>query len=147
MKISFTSLKDQNGTSRKLSEFESKIVLFVYPKDNTPGCTIENRDFSHLREDFLALGIEPIGLSSDTVESHAEFCDAQGLNTILLSDPEKTVINQLGAYGEKNMYGVKSMGIIRSTFLIDTTTGEVIREWKNVRALGHAGKLLKELTK
>lgn len=139
-------LTDQTGSLRKLTDFGDKILIFIYPKDNTPGCTIENRDFSHYREEFLKRGVEPIGLSSDSAESHSKFCNSQGLNTTLLSDPEKVLINELGAFGEKKMYGkVIGKGIIRSSFLVNTKTGEIEQEWRNVRAVGHAAKILREM--
>jgi thioredoxin-dependent peroxiredoxin len=146
--ISDIQLNDQTNTPRSLKDFGPKVLLFVYPKDNTPGCTIENRDFSHLREEFLRLGVEPVGISADSAESHTSFCSSQGLNTTLLSDPDKTLIAQLDAYGEKKMYGkIIGKGIIRSTFLIDTSAGAILQEWRNVRAVGHAAKILKELSK
>lgn len=145
MSLPQTKLSDQNGNLRMLADFGKQVLLYVYPKDGTPGCTIENRDFSNHRDDFLSLGIEPVGLSADTIESHSKFCDAHGLRNTLLSDPHMELIKALGAYGEKNMYGKLFSGITRSTFLIDTEKNEVIRSWSKVRAVGHVAKILTEL--
>lgn len=124
----------------------SKVLLFVYPKDNTPGCTTEAKDFSALESEFLNLGIRVVGVSPDSVESHQRFVQSQELSVLLLSDPEKVLIEPLGAWGEKKNYGKTYIGIIRSTFLIDIKTNTIEKEWKNVRAKGHADRILKELS-
>lgn len=125
---------------------DTKVLLFVYPKDNTPGCTTESKDFSALESEFLALGIRVIGVSPDSVASHQKFIQLQDLSVLLLSDPEKKLIEPLGAWGEKKNYGKTYMGIIRSTFLIDIKTQIIEKEWRNVRAKGHAERVLKELS-
>ena len=146
MNIAQIELMDQTGTPQTLASLGKKVLLFAYPKDNTPGCTIENRDFSHLKDQFIAKGVTPVGISADSTESHTNFCNMHGLTTTLLSDPEMQLINAIGAYGEKKMYGkVIGKGIIRSSYLINTETGEIEKSWMNARAVGHAARVLKEI--
>lgn len=146
MNIAQIQLQDQNGKHCKLSDFGKLVLLYVYPKDNTPGCTIENRDYSKRREEFLALGIEPIGVSADSIESHENFCSMHGLKNTLLSDPDMKLISALGAYGKKNLYGRIFNDIMRSTFLINTEMGDIIYSWERVRVLGHVERVLRDLS-
>lgn len=132
------SLKD-------LLSFSEKTLLFFYPRDNTPGCTVENKDFSCLKEKFSDLGITLIGVSKDSVESHRKFIEKQGLEVDLISDPDLELHKSLQAYGEKNNYGKIVMGVIRSTFLVNQKW-EVLNEWRNIRAKWHAERILKELS-
>lgn len=134
---------DEDGTERKFSLKDlkgKKVVLYFYPKDNTPGCTQEACDFrdnmARLRKDAVVLGVSP-----DSIESHKKFRDKFGLEFPLLSDTEKTVANAYGAWGEKTLYGKKSMGLIRSTFLIDEK-GTVIKAWRKVKVAGHVDEVL-----
>lgn len=127
-----------------LLSFSDKTLLFFYPKDNTPGCTNECRDFSALKEQFTEKGITLIGISRDGLDSHEKFITDHNLTIDLVSDPDLILHKKLGAYGEKNNYGKIVQGVIRSTFLIDKT-GNVIQGWKNVRAKGHAERILKEV--
>ena len=125
-----------------LSDFRGKkIILYFYPKDNTPGCTVEACDF---RDNFNALsndGIVILGVSPDNANSHKKFLKTQELNFTLLSDPDKKVAEKYGAFGEKKMYGKVTKGIIRSTFLINEK-GKIEKAWHNVRAKGHVEKVL-----
>lgn len=117
------------------------VVLYVYPRDMTPGCTIEAHDFQEAMPQFEAAGARVFGLSKDSVASHEKFCAKEGLAFPLLSDPELTLLKPLDAYGEKTMYGKKILGIIRSTFLINN--GEIVRAWKNVKVAGHVAEVLR----
>ncbi|MBT5346438.1 peroxiredoxin [bacterium] len=123
----------------------SKILLYFYPKDSTPGCTNQALNFNDNLAEFQKQDITVIGCSMDSVESHQKFIDKQGLNFNLISDPEKKLINQFQVWGEKKNYGKTYMGLIRSSFLIDTKSQEILKEWRNVRAKNHANKLLKEI--
>lgn len=138
-------LKDSTGRERCLEEFTGKwVVLYFYPKDNTSGCTLEAIEFSALEEEFKNLGAVVIGISPDTCESHARFIGKHNLTVLLLSDPEKKVLEPYGAWRLKKMYGRESMGVARSTVLV-SPRGEVARTWKNVKAAGHAAKVLEAL--
>lgn len=130
---------------KTLLSFSDKTILYFYPKDNTPGCTIENKDFSSLKKEFNALGISLIGVSKDSIESHKKFIEKQMLTIDLISDPELTLHKALGAYGEKNNYGKIVQGVIRSTFLFNKQ-GKIIQEWKNIKATGHAERILKAVS-
>ncbi len=129
------SLKDFKG---------KKLILYFYPRDNTPGCTQQACDFRDNMKRLSKDGIVVAGVSPDKESSHLKFVEKQGLNFTLLSDPDKKVAEQFGAYGEKKMYGKVSKGIIRSTFLIDEK-GKVEKAWRNVKAKGHVEKILKEI--
>lgn len=135
---------DVLATLTKLTNL-NKVLLYAYPKDDTPGCTIEANDFSSLYTQFTSLGIDIIGISPDPVSSHDKFIAKYNLQQKLISDLDLSIMKYLDAYGEKNMYGKKVMGVKRSTFLIDLKTKKIIQEWKNVRAKGHADKVLREL--
>lgn len=137
------SLSDQNGkvwTSEDLKG--SKTVVYFYPKDDTPGCTVEACDFRD-RLDHLG-DAKVFGVSADTVESHKKFAEKYGLKFPLLADPEKKLIDTVGAYGPKILYGKSIMGFIRCTFLLDEKN-RVIKVWKTVKAKGHADQVLKAL--
>ena len=118
-----------------------KIVLYFYPKDDTPGCTKEACGFQENLNPIKAMGIEVIGVSPDSIGSHKKFKEKYGLNFILLSDPDKKVAESYGAYGEKKMYGKVTKGIIRSTFVINEN-GEIEKAWKNVKVDGHVQAVL-----
>lgn len=124
--------------------FTKKTILFFYPKDNTPGCTVENKDFSCLSQQFKDLWIQLIGVSKDSIDSHKKFVANHELNIDLISDPELILHKELWAYGEKNNYGKIVMGVIRSTFLIEN--GQILESWKNIRAKGHAERILKAMS-
>lgn len=121
-----------------------KTLLYFYPKDNTPGCTLEAQDFTRLKKEFAALGIQIIGVSKDSESSHAHFRDSCSLGIELISDETGELHEQFGVIGEKKNYGKIYVGVIRSTFLLDST-GKILREWRNVKATGHAEKVLREI--
>ena len=140
------TLPADDGTKITLSALKgSPVVLYFYPKDDTPGCTKEACSFRDLRKDFQKLGAQILGVSPDNVESHVDFRDKFKLNFPLLADAGHQVAEKYGAWREKNMYGNKTMGIQRSTFLIDGT-GRVAKLWKAVKVDGHDAQVLKALT-
>ncbi len=120
------------------------VVLYFYPRDNTPGCTVEAREFTELLPRFEELGAVVIGVSKDSLESHRRFAERHGLRVELLSDPEHRVIEMYGAWGKKRMRGREYWGTVRTTYLIDPE-GRVARVWRRVRARGHAARVLEEL--
>ena len=121
-------------------------VLYVYPKDNTPGCTTEAKEFTELLPEFEKLGFQVIGVSKDSVKSHQRFKEKHGLKVKLLSDPNAELIKALGAWGKKKRYGKEYEGVIRSTFIFNPE-GEIVWKKINVRAKGHAAKVLEEARK
>jgi peroxiredoxin Q/BCP len=135
------TLQTHTGEKLKLSSLRgSHVILYFYPKDDTPGCTKEACGFRDLQPDLDARGAVTLGVSPDSVESHARFRDKYDLSFSLLADPEHRVAEKYGAWREKTLYGKKSMGIVRSTFVIDPE-GRVAKVFKNVRADGHAEKV------
>jgi peroxiredoxin Q/BCP len=140
----FTMTAD-NGATVRLSDFRGRpVVLYFYPKDDTPGCTREACAFRDQRPKFQKLGAVVLGVSADSVESHTRFRDKFGLNFPLLVDADHKVAQKYGAWREKNMYGKKFMGIQRCTFLIDPA-GKVARVWKAVKVDGHDEQVLAAL--
>jgi peroxiredoxin Q/BCP len=117
------------------------IVIYFYPRDNTPGCTNEAKDFSKLYNDFKKLNCEVIGISKDSIESHKKFITKFKIPFQLLSDEEVMVLKKYGAWGEKSMYGKKFMGIKRTTVLINPK-GKIMKIWNNVKVLDHAKDVL-----
>jgi len=139
------TLTADDGSKVKLSELKgSPVVLYFYPKDDTPGCTKEACAFRDRSKELKKLGAKVFGVSPDTVESHVKFRDKYELNFPLLADPEHKVAEKYGAWREKNMYGKKSMGIQRSTYLIDAD-GKVTKVWKRVQVAGHDQQVLDAL--
>jgi peroxiredoxin Q/BCP len=135
-------LETDAGTKLKLSSLRGrKVVVYFYPKDSTPGCTIEANDFSRLKASFDALGVTVLGVSRDSVKSHCSFRDKQGLTITLVSDPDLVAHQGFGAWGEKNMYGKKILGTIRSTFVVGAD-GRIERAWPTVKVAGHAEAVL-----
>ncbi|MBA3484799.1 MAG: thioredoxin-dependent thiol peroxidase [Pirellulales bacterium] len=122
----------------------SPVVLYFYPKDDTPGCTKEACAFRDLKADLKKLGAKIFGVSPDDVASHVKFRDKYDLNFPLLADPDHAVADKYGAWREKNMYGNKSMGVQRSTYLIDAE-GKVAKVWKRVQVEGHDQQVLEAL--
>ncbi len=116
-------------------------VLYFYPRDNTPGCTREAQGFRDAARDLAALGVRVIGVSPDPTASHARFRDQHGLDFALLSDPERSVARSFGVFGPKRMMGRETIGIVRSTFLIDGG-GRIRRAWRGVRVDGHVAEVL-----
>ena len=120
MKAPDFALKDKNGSDVSLSSFlGKKVVLYFYPKDNTPGCTRQACAFAGLYKEFERKGAAVIGISRDSVASHVKFAEKYGLPFILLSDPDRVAIEAYGVWQEKKMCGKGSMGVVRTTFLID----------------------------
>jgi peroxiredoxin Q/BCP len=136
------TLSDDRGAEVRLSACRgTPVVLYFYPKDDTPGCTREACAFRDRKTEIAKAGIKIFGISPDTVASHAEFRDKFTLNFPLLADVGHEVAERYGAWREKNMYGKKTMGIQRSTFLIDRD-GRVAKTWKSVQVDGHDEKVL-----
>jgi Peroxiredoxin len=122
---------------------DKDVILYFYPKDDTPGCTTEACDFRdnlNILQNYAIV----VGVSPDSIESHKKFKEKYGLNFILLSDKNKEVMKQYGAYGKKVMYGKETEGVIRSTFII-SPDGSIKKAWKNVKAKGHVEQILKFL--
>jgi len=130
----------------EIFSYGDKTLLYFYPRDNTPGCTVENKDFSCMVQEYKDLGINLVWVSKDSVESHKKFILDQVLEIDLISDPDLILHKQLWAYGEKNNYWKIVQWVIRSTFLFDSE-GNILQQWRNVRAKWHAQKLLREIQK
>ena len=140
------TLKDQNGNKVALKEFKGKnVVVYFYPKDDTPGCTKEACGFRDYWDDIKQSGTVILGVSPDEAESHQKFIKKYNLPFTLLSDPKRSMMEKYEAYGEKNMYGKITMGVIRSTVLIGKD-GKVIKHWKRVaKAADHPQKVLEAI--
>ena len=139
------TLLNQDGKSISLSDYKGKkVILYFYPKDDTPGCTKQACGFTNLYPDFLERGAEIIGVSKDSVESHKKFADKYNLNFTLLADPDKLAIQAYDVWKEKNMYGKKVMGVVRTTYLIDEE-GFIIKAFSKVDATKNPGDMLKNL--
>ena len=139
------SLPDEHGNKVKLNELLGTwVVLYFYPRDDTPGCTIQACDFTSNLKQFEKLSSVVYGCSPDNSDSHPKFICKHKLKIKLLSDPSHKTMEKYSAWGEKNMYGKISQGVIRSTILIDPK-GKVAKHWKRVSAKGHAEKVQKIL--
>ena len=139
------TLPDENGDEIKLSDITGEwLVLYFYPRDDTPGCTIEACDFSSGLKEFEKLGAIIYGGSPDSPDSHQKLIRKYKLKIKLLSDPSHKTMVKYGGWGEKNMYGKISQGVIRSTVLINPN-GNVAKQWKRVKAKGHADQVRKVL--
>lgn len=136
------TLVDQDEKSRTLSQYRGKkVVLYFYPKDMTPGCTVQAEGMRDSMNDLEAKGIVVLGVSVDDVKSHKKFVEKHNLNFPLLADTEKTVVQAYGVWKEKSMFGKKYMGIQRDTFLIDEE-GKLIQHFEKVNPLKHASQIL-----
>ncbi|MFQ5442166.1 MAG: thioredoxin-dependent thiol peroxidase [Thermodesulfobacteriota bacterium] len=138
---------DESGVEREFSlkDFSGKkVVLYFYPRDNTPGCTTEACDFRDNMARVKSAGAAILGVSPDSIKSHINFKEKHGLAFPLLSDPDKKLAALYGAYGEKKMYGKVAMGIIRSTFIIDEE-GTVKKLWRPVKVKGHVEEVLENM--
>jgi peroxiredoxin Q/BCP len=136
------TLKDQDGNAVSLKDFKgSKVVVYFYPKDDTPGCTKEACQFNDNLRAFNKADVTVLGISPDKEEAHVKFRTKYKLKFPLLCDPDKKIMEKYGAFGEKMMYGKKVVGVIRSTFLIDEK-GKIEKAWYSVKADGHAAKVL-----
>jgi peroxiredoxin Q/BCP len=139
------ALADETGVIVHSAEFRGRrVVVYFYPKDDTPGCTKEACQFTEHYDGFKKAGVEVIGISPDQGEAHRRFREKYGLRVKLLSDPSHGVMEVYGAWGEKTLYGRKSVGVIRTTVLIGAD-GRVEQAWYHVRADGHAEKVLAAL--
>ncbi|MEM9388570.1 MAG: thioredoxin-dependent thiol peroxidase [Pseudomonadota bacterium] len=140
------TLRDTDGNKVALKDLKGQhVVVYFYPKDDTPGCTKEACGFRDLWGDIEATGATVLGISPDDGDSHRKFVDKYDLPFTLLSDPDRKVMEKYGAWGEKNMYGKKTVGVIRSTVLIGPD-GKVLRHWKRVpKAADHPAKVLEVL--
>ena len=133
------------GTKLSNKDFVGKnLIIFFYPKDNTPGCTLEGQDFRDNYKDFLKLNAEIIGVSRDSLKSHDNFKEKQNFQFQLLSDPDEKMCNSFDVMREKSMYGKKYIGIDRSTFLINAE-GLIVKEWRSVKVKGHVLEVLEVL--
>lgn len=139
------TLEDKDGKTVYLSDFAGKkVVLYFYPKDNTPGCTRQACAFAGLYGEFQKKGVEVIGISRDSVASHSRFAEKHALPFILLSDPELTAIQAYGVWQEKKLYGKTTMGVVRTTFLIDEQ-GKIQRVMPKVKPDTNAAEILAQL--
>jgi peroxiredoxin Q/BCP len=143
----FHNLPANGGKSLSLSDYAGKyLVLYFYPKDDTPGCTVEALDFTALRGEFSALNAVVVGVSKDSAKSHDKFCEKHQLGVDLLSDADGSLCEAYGTWVEKSMYGKKYMGIDRASFLIGPD-GVVKAIWRKVKHVGHAAEVLAVLKK
>lgn len=131
-----------NPVTLRQYQGQKNVVLYFYPKDDTPGCTLEAQGFSDKQSDYQSLNTVVLGVSKDTVRSHAKFCEKYGLGITLLADPDHAVIEQYGAWQLKKMMGREFMGTARMTFLIDTE-GKIREIWPAVKPEGHELEVLK----
>ncbi|MGB5811920.1 MAG: peroxiredoxin [Polyangiales bacterium] len=139
------NLESSEGGKVALKDLAGKyVIVYFYPRDNTPGCTVEANDFNEALRKFKARGAVVLGVSKDSIASHCKFADKYSLKFPLLTDPDGKMLESYDAWGEKNMYGKKSMGIIRSTVLIGPE-GKVIKHFPKVRVKGHVNAVLEAL--
>ena len=139
------TLKDKNGKDVTLSDFKGKrVVLYFYPKDNTPGCTRQACAFAGLYGEFKKKNVEVIGISRDSAESHIKFAEKYDLPFVILSDPDLDVISAYGVWQEKKLYGKVSFGVVRTTFIIDEN-GIITKVMPKVKPDTNAAEILAEL--
>jgi peroxiredoxin Q/BCP len=145
MKATDFKLEDSNGVAHSLEDYKGKwLVLYFYPKDDTPGCTIEACSFRDNLDLLRKAGVEVLGVSKDSVKSHEKFTKKYGLNFPVLSDENKETIKAYGAWGTKKFMGKEFEGVIRKTFIIDDT-GEIRKTYDKVTPSGHADEILKDI--
>jgi peroxiredoxin Q/BCP len=139
------NLPNQNGNSVRLDDFADRwLVVYFYPRDDTPGCTIEAKEFTDSKNDFEENGATIMGVSPDNEAKHCKFIDKHGLKIDLLADCEKRMLSDYGVWQEKSMYGKIYMGVVRTTYLINPD-GNIAEAWTKVKAKGHADAVLKRL--
>lgn len=140
------TMRDKDGIGTKLSELRGKkdIVVYFYPKDFTPGCTIEATEFTRDYKKFRDAGIEIVGISPDDEESHQKFRDKMGIPYLLVADTENETSKKYGVYGLKSFMGREYMGVNRSTFLVDKS-GKIVKVFKKVKPAGHSQEVLQAL--
>ena len=133
------------GRTASLADYAGRwLVLYFYPKDSTPGCTTEGLDFNALLPQFRKLGADVLGVSRDSVKSHDNFCTKQGFQFPLVSDADEALCRAFDVIHEKNMYGRKVLGVVRSTFLISPES-RIAQEWRGLKVAGHAQAVLDAL--
>ncbi|MBX3040510.1 MAG: peroxiredoxin [Bdellovibrionaceae bacterium] len=138
-------VESSSGESFRLKDARGeKVVLYFYPKDNTPGCTLEGQEFNKLLPQFKKLKTRIYGISRDSLKSHGKFIESCGFKFDLLSDPDEELCGLFDVIKEKNMYGKKVLGVERSTFVIDED-GKLVAEWRKVKAAGHAAEVLEKI--
>ena len=138
--------QNQDGKTISLSDFKGKkIILYFYPKDNTPGCTAEACNLNDNYSELTDKGFEVVGVSPDSIESHQKFIAKYNLSFHLIADTDKEVINKYGVWGEKNMYGKKTMGLLRTTFIIDED-GKIAHIFKRVQTKDHTNQILQKVS-
>lgn len=136
------ALETADGEAVRPADFHGrKLVLFFYPKDDTPGCTVENKDFSALLPEFAAAGTALLGVSKDSPAKHAKFAAKHGLTASLATDADGGLSDALGVWGEKSLYGRLFMGMHRTTYLVDAE-GRIARVWRKVKVKSHAAEVL-----
>jgi peroxiredoxin Q/BCP len=136
---------NQDGKKVSLKDFAGKkLILYFYPKDNTPGCTAESCNLNDNYNDWLDKGFEVLGVSPDSVKSHQNFKNKYNLKFDLIADTEKEILQKYGAWGEKNMYGKKYMGVLRTTFIIDEN-GVIKEIFEKVKTKDHTNQIIKSL--
>lgn len=140
------TMRDKDGIGTKLSELRGKkdVVVYFYPKDFTPGCTIEATEFTRDYKKFRDAGIEIVGISPDDEESHQKFRDKMGIPYLLVADTENETSKKYGVYGLKSFMGREYMGVNRSTFLVDKS-GKIVKVFKKVKPAGHSQEVLQAL--
>tara|TARA_B000000460_G_scaffold107009_1_gene74939 strand:+ start:857 stop:1333 length:477 start_codon:yes stop_codon:yes gene_type:complete len=138
-------LPNQNGNIVKLSDFsDTWLLVYFYPRDDTPGCTVEAKDFTELKNDFEKNETVILGVSPDNEAKHCKFIDKHGLKIDLLADSENRMLTDYGVWQEKSMYGKTYMGVVRTTYLI-SPNGSIAEVWTKVKAKGHAEAVLERL--
>ena len=136
------ALEGADGATVRPADFRGrKLVVFFYPRDDTPGCTVENKDFSALLPEFEAAGTAVLGISKDSPAKHARFAAKHSLTAPLASDADGGLSDALGVWGEKSLYGRLFMGMHRTTYLVDAE-GRIARVWRKVKVNGHAAEVL-----
>lgn len=139
------ALKDKDGHVHKLNEFDAKyLILYFYPKDSTPGCTLEAQGFNKVLPKLKRLDVQVVGISGGNEKSKAKFCAENELTLLLLSDPDQTVARKYGAFGEKKFMGRTSEGILRKTFLLDREK-KIVKIYEEVKPAEHIKEVLADL--